>query len=472
MDNQLNKNCSKYLFSSGEVQACQEQDDALIVTALLCKAGTFNDSKGAEVSLSKAQLHDLVNTYNQEVEAEYKKILAKQKEPIGRIFLEKLLGKKSQQLSIDEVTLAPVTTEHTLHNSFVVGRVIGRLEFRNISAAYAEVWGKLFISTREYVDKVKGGILNQISIAFYPETNRLDEVSFTVYGAIDGAQIIRMSQNGFKPDKTMLAKTIGELSKKLALVDSELNEIDSKLSNIRNKQSLERSVLSLVHWGKIYPRDKDLLMASLKNMSSQLDRDILLSTIKQLPNAIDLRVYNKNKQAFKMEELVMTTDKTVLVQTAEEISNAVQDSLKQESIRLSKANQTNADNNNCGVDLADGLANDIHALSGAGNNLSKCSNKDDNSKANTNQSLPEFSREHGTVACDLLKQGKNDEALNYLQKFTGEAIAGEEIQQTALSAEDKSTERQLEVKKNDKEELKLSLLNQIGKLTDILQKIP
>ncbi|MFO0319892.1 MAG: hypothetical protein ACK5Z5_05765, partial [Neisseriaceae bacterium] len=108
---------NKYSFSNtGEVQTYQEQDDALIVTALLCKVGTFTDANGVEVNLTKGQLQGLVNTYNQEVQAEYQRILTHKKEPIGRIFLERLLRKKTPELSIDEVTLAPVTTEHTLHN--------------------------------------------------------------------------------------------------------------------------------------------------------------------------------------------------------------------------------------------------------------------------------------------------------------------------------------------------------------------
>ncbi|MDQ5921961.1 MAG: hypothetical protein QG673_2020 [Pseudomonadota bacterium] len=232
---------NKYRFSNtGEVQTYQEQDESLIVTVLLCKVGTFNDSSGIKVSLTKEQLQGLVNTYNMEVEAEYHKIQANKKEPIGRIFLEKLLRKKTHEFSIDEVTLAPVTTEHTLHNSFVVGRVIGRLEFKDISDSYGEIWGKLFISTREYVDKVKGGILNQISLAFYPQSNKLEEVSFTIYGAIDGAQIIRMSQNGIKPDKNILANTIGELSKKLSAINTEITNLDNQLYTVRNKRSLER----------------------------------------------------------------------------------------------------------------------------------------------------------------------------------------------------------------------------------------
>ncbi len=442
-----NNKPNKYVFSNtGEVQTYQEQDDALIVTALLCKVGTFTDANGTEVNLSKAQLQGLVNTYNLEVEAEYSKIQANKKEPIGRIFLEKLLRKKTPELSLDEVTLAPVTTEHTLHNSFVVGRVLGRLEFKEITDTYGEIWGKLFISTKEYVDKVKGGILNQISMAFYPDSNKLEEISFTVYGAIDGAQIIKMSQNGIKPDKTMLATTIGELSKKLSAINNEITDIDTKLSAVRNKRSLERTVLGLVQFGKIYPRDRDLLVTNLVNMSSDNDRNILLSTIKLLPNAVDLRVYNKNKQAFRMEELVMSKDKTVLVQTAEEISNAVQESLKLSKNKESEANTTEV-------------------------------------KPETKLSEPDaghdrqhFTKEHAAILCDMLKNGKNNDAIDYLKKFTDEAIATEEIQQTALSdnkPESKPTdEKHLEDEKTKKEELKMSVLSQISKLTDILHKLP
>jgi hypothetical protein len=69
-----------------------------------------------------------------------------------------------------------------------------------------------------------------------------------------------MSQNGIKPDKTMLAQTIGQLSKKLSAINNEITTLDTKLSAIRNKRSLERSVLGLVQFGKIYPRDRDLLV--------------------------------------------------------------------------------------------------------------------------------------------------------------------------------------------------------------------
>ncbi len=442
-----NNKPNKYVFSNtGEVQTYQEQDDALIVTALLCKVGTFTDANGVSVALSKEQLQGLVNTYNLEVEAEYSKIQANKKEPIGRIFLEKLLRKKTPELSLDEVTLAPVTTEHTLHNSFVVGRVLGRLEFKEITDTYGEIWGKLFISTKEYVDKVKGGILNQISMAFYPDSNKLEEISFTVYGAIDGAQIIKMSQNGIKPDKTMLAQTIGELSKKLSAINNEVTDIDTKLSSIRNKRSLERTVLGLVQFGKIYPRDRDLLVTNLVNMSSDNDRNILLSTIKLLPNAVDLRVYNKNKQAFRMEELVMSKDKTVLVQTAEEISNAVQESLK-----LSKNKEAEA-------------------------NTAEPKPETKLSEPDTASDRPHFTKEHAAILCDMLKNGKNNDAIDYLKKFTDEAIATEEIQQTALSDNkptDKPTdEKHLEDEKSKKEDLKLSVLSQISKLTDILQKLP
>ncbi len=443
---------SKYLFSStGEVQTYHEQDESLIATAMLCKVGTFTDANGTNVVLNKEQLQNLVATYNKEVEAEYNKIRTNKKDPIGRIFLEKLLCKKTPEFSIDEVTLAPVTTEHTLHNSFVVGRVLGRLEFKDISDTYGEIWGKLFVTTKEYVDKVKGGILNQISMAFYPDTNKLEEISFTVYGAIDGAQIIKMSQNGIAPDKTMLAKTIGELSKKLSAVNNEINGINIQLSAIRNKRTVERSVLGLVQFGKIYPRDRDLLVTNLLNMSSDNDRNILLSTIKLLPNAIDMRVYNKNKQAFKMEELVMSKDKTVLVQTAEEISSAVQENLK-----LSKGNNTQesaqlpADN---------------------GIQLSEQHNE-------TSDNTPHFTREHASLLCDMLKNGKNDDAIGYLRKFTDEAVAAEEIQQTALSESSEKAnstateEKHLEDEKAKKEDLKLSVLSQISKLTDILQKLP
>ncbi|MCE3267818.1 MAG: hypothetical protein K0R49_70 [Burkholderiales bacterium] len=442
MQNKLNR----YIFSStGEVHHYQEQDNALIVTVLLCKVGTFTDANGTEVNLNKEQLQGLTNTYNQEVETEYQKIQANKKEPIGRIFLERLLRKKTPELLIDEVTLAPVTTEHTLHNSFVVGRVIGRLEFKDISDSYGEIWGRLFISTKEYVDKVKGGILNQISLAFYPDTNKLEEVSFTVYGAIDGAQIIKMSQHGIKPDKTLLASTIGELSKKLSAINNELIDIDSKLTMARNKRSLERSVLGLVQFGKIYPRDRDLLLVNLLNMSSDNDRNILLSTIKALPNAIDLRVYNRNKQAFKMEELVMSKDKTVLVQTAEEISNAVQESLK-----LSK----NKDND------ANHEPKPEPQLS-----------KPEGDPGNDN---PQFTKEHAAILSDMLKNGKNNDAIDYLNKFKDEANANEEIQQTALSANSAKPvdEQQLENEKVKQEELKMSVLSQISKLTDILQKLP
>lgn len=438
---------NKLSFSkTGEVQTYQEQDDTLIVTALLCKVGTFTDSSGKEVNLTKEQLQGLVNAYNLEVEAEYSKIQANKKEPIGRIFLEKLLRKKTPELSLDEITLAPVTTEHTLHNSFVVGRVLGRLEFKEITDSYGEIWGKLFISTKEYVDKVKGGILNQISMAFYPDINKLEEISFTVYGAIDGAQIIKMSQNGIKPDKTMLAQTIGQLSKKLSAITNEITTLDTKLSAIRNKRSLERNVLGLIQFGKIYPRDRDLLVTNLLNMSTDNDRNILLSTIKQLPNAIDLRIYNKNKQAFKMEELLMSKDKTVLVQTAEEISNAVQESLK-----LSKNKETE----HSPVEPK------------PENKLSETNNEPDDH--------PQFTKEHAAILCDMLKSGKNNDAIDYLNKFTDEAATNEEIQQTALSktSTDKPTdEKNLEGEKVKQEELKMSVLSQISKLTDLLHKLP
>lgn len=442
-----NNKPNKYIFSNtGEVHTYQEQDDALIVTALLCKVGTFTDANGVSVALSKEQLQGLVNTYNLEVEAEYSKIQANKKEPIGRIFLEKLLRKKTPELSLDEVTLAPVTTEHTLHNSFVVGGVLGRLEFKEITDTYGEIWGKLFISTKEYVDKVKGGILNQISMAFYPDSNKLEEISFTVYGAIDGAQIIKMSQNGIKPDKTMLSLTIGELSKKLSVINNEITDIDTKLSAIKNKRSLERTVLGLVQSGQVYPRDRDLLVTNLVNMSSDNDRNILLSTIKQLPNAIDLRVYNKNKQAFRMEELVMSKDKTVLVQTAEEISNAVQESLKLSKNKESEVSTTEPKPE------------------------TKLSEPD------VGHDRPHFTKEHAAILCDMLKNGKNNDAIDYLKKFTDEAIATEEIQQTALSdnkpTDQPTDDKKLEEEKTKKEELKMSVLSQISKLTDILHKLP
>ena len=304
----------KYSFSNtGEVQSYQEQDDSLIVTALLCKTGSFKDANGTPVNLTKEDLNNLANAYNLEVEAEYNKIKANKKEPIGRIFLEKLLRKKTPELSLDEITLAPVTTEHTLHNSFIVGRVLGRLEFKDVSETYAELWCRLFITTKDYVDKVKGGILNQISMSYYPATNKLEEISFTIYGAIDGAQIIRMSQNGIKPDKTILASAIGTLSKKLTAINTDLVDIESKLSAIRNKRQLERSVLGLISFGKIYPRDRGVIVDNLLQMSSDHDRNILLRTISGLPNAIDCRVHNQNNLAFKMEELVMSQNKTIMI---------------------------------------------------------------------------------------------------------------------------------------------------------------
>lgn len=273
----------------------------------------------------------------------------------------------------------------------------------------------------------------------------MEEVSFTVYGAVDGAQIIKMSQNGIKPNKTMLASTIGTLSKKLSAINNEIIDIDTKLSSVRNKRSLERTVLGLVQFGKIYPRDRDLLVTNLVNMSTDNDRNILLSTIKLLPNAVDLRVYNKNKQAFRMEELVMSKDKTVLVQTAEEISNAVQESLKLSKNKGPEANTPEP----------------------------KPENK--LSEPDTGNDLPHFTKEHAAILCDMLKNSRNNDAIGYLNKFTDEAIATEEIQQTALSntSTDKTTdEKNLEGEKIKKEELKMSVLSQISKLTDILHKLP
>lgn len=262
-----------------------------------------------------------------------------------------------------------------------------------------------------------------------------------------------MSQNGIKPDKTLLAKTIGELSNKLSVINGELADIDNRLNTIRNTRSIEKSVLGLVQFGKIYPRDRDLLVTNLLNMSSENDSNILLSTIKLLPNAIDLSVYNKNKQAFKMEGLVMSTDKTVLAQTAEEISNAVQENLK-----LSKSQEA----------ACKGIPKPDIQLS---------------APQSSNDDLPQFTKEHAAILGNMLKNGKNDDALDYLKKFTDESIAKEDIQQTALSAVPQSNnpansenapsvENNLNAEKAQKEDLKMSLLAQISKLTDILNKLP
>ncbi|MFO0320248.1 MAG: hypothetical protein ACK5Z5_07600, partial [Neisseriaceae bacterium] len=191
---------------------------------------------------------------------------------------------------------------------------------------------------------------------------------------------------------------------------------------------------------------------------------ILLSTIKLLPNAIDLKIYNKNKQAFKMEELVMSKDKTILVQTAEEISTAVQDSLRQENLKLSKNNEIDGylDSN---VDNSEQLSR--HLSSQPSTQLAKPSSDEEH---------PQFTKEHASILSDMLKNGKNNDAIDYLSKFTDEAIATEEIQQTALSdksmKEDTDKEKKLENEKIKKEELKMSILSQISKLTDILQKMP
>lgn len=177
------------------------------------------------------------------------------------------------------------------------------------------------------------------------------------------------------------------------------------------------------------------------NMSSDNDRQLLFSTIKLLPNAIDLRVYNRNKLALKMEELVMSQDKTVLVQTAEEISSAVQENLK-----LSKPEEVKHIKNDMGTYLSE----------------PKVINHDKS-----------FTKDHANALCDMLKNGKTDDALGYLKQFTDEAIADEQIQQTALSQIPKTAEEQnLETEKNQKDEFKLSLLGEIGKLTDILHKLP
>ncbi|MDQ5921962.1 MAG: hypothetical protein QG673_2021 [Pseudomonadota bacterium] len=183
-------------------------------------------------------------------------------------------------------------------------------------------------------------------------------------------------------------------------------------------------------------------------MSSDNDRNILLSTIKLLPNAVDLHVYNKNKQAFKMEELVMSKDKTVLVQTAEEISTAVQESLKLDSLRMAKSKES---------DAATELEPEVKLAS-----------------PNAGDNHPCFTKEHASILADMLKSGKNTDAIDYLAKFTDEANTTEEIQQTALSKplENTSDEKILVEQKAQKEELKMSVLSQISKLTDILQKLP
>ena len=138
-------------------------------------------------------------------------------------------------------------------------------------------------------------------------------------------------------------------------------------------------------------------------MSSDHDRNILLRTISGLPNAIDCRVHNQNNLAFKMEELVMSQNKTIIAQTADEISKAVQENLK-----LSKVQATTGGNNQ-DAQTAIPVVNLSAPVDDSG-----------------------FATEHATLLSNMLKSGKSDEALTYLNKFTQNAQT-KEAEKIALS---------------------------------------
>lgn len=420
------------LSSKTEVLSYREQDDAIIVRAIMCRTGNWTDGSGTEVTITEEMLAKLIENYNREVQQEYQKIKANKKDSIGKIVLEKLLGKKQSSFTINDITLLPICQEHDVNQDKVVGRVIGLLELVRNGDAF-EMHGNLFISTKKNVEQVTGGLFNQVSISFYPEIHKMEEISFTVYGAVEGSQIIKMSKFGIKPNSKILSRSIQECNLKLSKIDEEIKQIDTQLLKLKREQIVDKQVFGLVALGKVYPRDKKMLKEKLFSMSSDFDRDVLLSVIKSLPNAIDFRVYNKNRNAFKMEELLMSKEINKVTSSAEEIAKEVANILKndktllepQENVSLKKAE-------------------------------------------NTTEEEAHFTREHAKDLVSKLNEGKFDEVRDYLCKFAEDSE--ETAVQEAMSKpqEQQEEEAKLNKEREGKEEFKRSITSTISELMKLL----
>lgn len=287
--------------------------NGLVVKIVASRAvGKTIDANNQEFDLSPECLQLLVDNYNRRVHDEYQEtIVEKKRVPLAKKLLEHLLGKPRERFTIDDIALLPVQTEHEMHVKNTIGTVMGLLsigEWDNKDAVFAN----LLISDEDAIKRIDSGRLHQVSMSFsYPDMI-LDEISFTVYGAVEKTNIIAIQENGSfaysKPrEVTMNNNAIKKIQLKLKEIESTRIDLKKQKENLLFQITNKNIVLSLVKRGKIYAKFKECITNDFNTFSSAHDRDIALKIFCAMPNIIN-EPRNLNTLAIKTEELLASDD--------------------------------------------------------------------------------------------------------------------------------------------------------------------
>lgn len=307
---------------SGIMTGQIDNDRGLIVRVVASRAvGRVTDANSQEFNLTPEVLRGIVDNYNRRVHLEHDATIIQQKRiPIGKKLIEKITGKTREQFELSDIALLPVQLEHELHVMQTIGTVMGLMEMGRWDGAEC-IFADLLISDDDAIKRIHDGRLHQVSISFSWPDLEADEISFTVYGAVDQSSIVaikdgtRMEYSKTKVEKELPLLTnstptflFGDEVKRIQLriqdIESEKRNIKLRKQQLLFKQENKTIALSLVKNGKVYAKFKDFIADDFSKFSSSRDRDIALRIFSTMPSVIR-SPKNQNMLAFKTEELLM-----------------------------------------------------------------------------------------------------------------------------------------------------------------------
>jgi len=255
-------------------------------------------------------LENIVEQYNDDLAKEYNDtIVNKKRVPIGKILLEKILGKPREDFSIEDIQLAPVQYEHSNNNTDTLGRVLGSLRLGKWCGKRA-IFANLLISDEEAIKKIENGILHQVSIGYdiYNDGRyKLHDISFTLYGAIPESNIIAIQDSSarfqYSANKNA-SNSINKISIRLSEIHKERIAIRKRKNLLQDSQSSKNIAHYLIKCGRISPRFKEMLVNDLCELSTSKDREIVVRMFSTMSS--EIKAPRRDKSSYTLDELMMS----------------------------------------------------------------------------------------------------------------------------------------------------------------------
>lgn len=234
---------------------------------------------------------------------------------------------------LQHVQMAPVGTEHEIHQDAIKGRIVGKVWIDEDTQKKVNwLWSKLEILGAENVRKIQDGTFKATSINFNIKTGEIMEVSFVFKPAIEDSCVfsaVSPENAGLshpESEKVKLNLLVTKVNQTIDLIDktdTDIAKLSKKVEQKRYRAEFADRLQGMVKSGKITRAEMKYTLAAVpEGISPDALQGIAAAFSGLSCRATRGRLYSVSDEFFK--ELIMDGDSKISTKAVQQVAARIQ----------------------------------------------------------------------------------------------------------------------------------------------------